>query len=45
MTVPTHRTTPRRSPVQTAALLYGAVFLLVGIAGFIPGITTNYDQL
>ncbi|MFC6258216.1 DUF4383 domain-containing protein, partial [Kocuria oceani] len=45
MTVPTHRTTPRRSPVQTAALLYGAVFLLVGLAGFIPGITTNYDQL
>jgi hypothetical protein len=23
----------------------GAVFLLVGILGFIPGITTNYDQL
>lgn len=35
----------RRSPVQTAALLYGAVFLLVGAAGFIPGITTNYDTL
>ncbi|KLU10323.1 DUF4383 domain-containing protein [Kocuria sp. SM24M-10] len=39
------RRTTHRSPVQTAALLYGAVFLLVGIAGFIPGITTNYDQL
>jgi hypothetical protein len=35
----------RRSPVQMAALAYGAVFLLVGAAGFIPGITTNYDQL
>lgn len=35
----------RRSPVRTAALLYRAVFLLVGAAGFIPGITTNYDQL
>ena len=34
-----------RSPIQTAALLVGAVFLLVGIAGFIPGITTNYDDL
>jgi hypothetical protein len=45
MTVPTDRTTPRRSPVQIAALLYGAVFLLVGIAGFIPGLTSNYDQL
>ena len=45
MTVPTDRTTTRRSPVQIAALLYGAVFLLVGMAGFIPGLTTNYDQL
>jgi hypothetical protein len=34
-----------RSPVQLAALVFGAVFLLVGIAGFIPGITTNYDDL
>jgi hypothetical protein len=34
-----------RQPVQTAALLIGAVFLLVGIAGFIPGITTNYGHL
>ncbi|MUN64575.1 DUF4383 domain-containing protein [Kocuria sediminis] len=41
---PDHRTA-HRSPVQTAALLYGAVFLLVGVAGFIPGLTTNYDQL
>jgi hypothetical protein len=39
-----HRTTDR-SPLRMAALLYGAVFLLVGLAGFIPGITTNYDQL
>jgi Domain of unknown function (DUF4383) len=34
-----------RSPVQSAALLVGLVFLLVGILGFIPGITTNYDEL
>ncbi|MGE2835075.1 DUF4383 domain-containing protein [Mycobacterium sp. SMC-4] len=34
-----------RTPVQTAALVVGAVFLLVGVLGFIPGITTNYDQL
>jgi Domain of unknown function (DUF4383) len=45
MTVPVDRATVRRSPVQIAALLYGAVFLLVGVAGFIPGLTTNYDQL
>jgi hypothetical protein len=34
-----------RSNVQTLAMLVGAVFLLVGILGFIPGITTNYDDL
>ncbi len=30
---------------QTLALVFGATFLLVGILGFIPGITTNYDEL
>jgi Domain of unknown function (DUF4383) len=35
----------RRTPVQLAALAVGVVFLLVGVMGFIPGITTNYDQL
>ena len=34
-----------RSPLRTAATVVGAVFLLVGIAGFIPGITTNFDDL
>ena len=34
-----------RTPVQNAARLVGAVFLLVGILGFIPGITTNYAAL
>jgi hypothetical protein len=34
-----------RTSVQKAALAVGAVFLLVGILGFIPGVTTNYDQL
>ncbi|MEV0674971.1 DUF4383 domain-containing protein [Actinosynnema sp. NPDC050436] len=42
MTNPTNVT---RTPVQSAALAVGAVFLLVGIAGFIPGITTDYDML
>jgi predicted transporter len=32
-------------PVQKAAAAVGAVFLLVGILGFIPGITTNYNSL
>ena len=35
-----------RTPVQNVARLVGIAFLLVGIAGFIPGITTNlYDGL
>ena len=34
-----------RTNVQKAALAVGVVFLLVGILGFIPGITSNYDQL
>lgn len=35
-----------RTPVQNVTRLAGVVFLLVGIAGFIPGITTNlYDGL
>ncbi len=34
-----------RSMMQTAALAVSAVFLLVGILGFIPGITTNYGDL
>ena len=36
----------RTTPVQTVARLVGVVFLLVGIAGFIPGITTHlYEGL
>lgn len=34
-----------RSPMQTFAALVGAVFLLVGLAGFIPGLTQNLDGL
>ncbi|NEY33612.1 DUF4383 domain-containing protein [Streptomyces sp. PRKS01-65] len=34
-----------RTPVQQAALAVGAVFLLVGVLGFIPGITTHYDTM
>lgn len=41
----THAGTGRKHPVQLAAAAVGAVFLLVGILGFIPGITTNFDQL
>jgi len=35
----------RRTLVQTAALAVAAVFVLVGVLGFIPGITTDYDTM
>lgn len=41
----TPRTTATRTPVQLAALVTGVVFLLVGLLGFVPGVTTDYDQL
>jgi hypothetical protein len=34
-----------RSPVQLAAMVVGVTFLLVGILGFIPGITTHYGDM
>ena len=34
-----------RVPAQWAAAAVGAVFLLVGVLGFVPGVTTDYDQL
>jgi hypothetical protein len=35
-----------RTPVQNVARLLGVVFLLVGILGFVPGVTTElYDGL
>ena len=34
-----------RTAAQWAALTLGVVLLLVGIAGFIPGITQDYDEL
>jgi len=34
-----------RSMLQTVTLLFGVVFLAVGILGFVPGITTNYSDL
>ncbi|WP_394250518.1 DUF4383 domain-containing protein [Arthrobacter pityocampae] len=34
-----------RTALQRAAQAVGVVFLLVGILGFIPGITSNYDSM
>lgn len=35
----------RKSAVQIAALAYGIIFVLVGVAGFIPGLTTNVGSM
>jgi hypothetical protein len=37
--------TQTRPLVKTAALAFSVVFLLIGILGFIPGITTDYDTM
>ncbi len=34
-----------RTDVQKAAMLFGIIFLVVGILGFIPGITSDYGRL
>jgi len=34
-----------RTPVQLAAAAVGVVFLLVGLLGFVPGVTANFDSL
>lgn len=38
-------TTMDRTLLQTMAKLFGIVFLLVGVLGFVPGITSDYDRL
>jgi hypothetical protein len=38
-------TSTRRTAVQYGALLVGIVFILVGIAGFIPGITSGVGTM
>ena len=37
--------TAGRTPAQVSAMLVGVVFLLVGVLGFIPGITSDYDLM
>jgi hypothetical protein len=41
----TQQTRRRLAPVQIAAYVVGVAFLVPGVLGFIPGITTNYDML
>lgn len=33
------------TPVQTATTIVAVVFLIVGILGFIPGVTTDFDTM
>jgi arginine exporter protein ArgO len=41
----TNRATGPKTNLQKAAQAVGAVFLLVGVLGFVPGITSNYEAL
>ena len=45
MAVDTPTRTDVQAPVKRAAQVVSGVFLLVGVLGFIPGITTNYDEM
>ena len=50
MTSATHplsasRTSLTRSPARLAAAAFGVVFLAVGILGFVPGITSNFEDI
>ncbi|MEV0125097.1 DUF4383 domain-containing protein [Streptomyces sp. NPDC050703] len=45
MSTRTSATRRARTPVQQAALAVALVFLLVGVLGFVPGATTDYDTM
>lgn len=45
MTSSNRGTAVDRTNIQKAALAVGAVFILVGLLGFVPGITTDYDEM
>jgi hypothetical protein len=40
-----HRDVHTRTPAQVASLVVGIAFLAVGILGFIPGVTENFDDM
>ena len=39
------KSTTTRTPAQLAALIFGVVFLLVGVLGFVPGLTSGVDSM
>src|SRR5690606_17493621 len=45
MVTPKSHTNVARTPVQAASLLVGLLFLIVGLLGFVPSITTNFDAM
>ncbi len=45
MTSANPNTVTTKNPAQLAAMAVAAVFLLVGVLGFIPGVTTEYDGM
>ncbi|WDZ86512.1 DUF4383 domain-containing protein [Micromonospora cathayae] len=45
MAARTRTGTPVRHPVRTAARAVGAVFLLIGVLGFVPGITYDLSEI
>lgn len=45
MTTHTESTRTQRSRIQMVSAVFGAVFLLVGILGFVPGITKDLDTI
>jgi hypothetical protein len=45
MSYSTAHATARRSPVQTVTIVIALVFTLVGVLGFVPGITSGFDSM
>ena len=41
----TRSQTRGRAPVQIVAMIVSLVFVLVGLLGFVPGITTDFDSM
>ncbi|MCZ7435912.1 DUF4383 domain-containing protein [Micromonospora sp. WMMC241] len=40
-----HEHAPARSAVQKVALAAAALFVLIGVLGFVPGVTAHYGQM
>ncbi|WP_104102505.1 DUF4383 domain-containing protein [Arthrobacter sp. 08Y14] len=45
MSYPIRGRSLRRTNAQRASWYFGIIFILIGVLGFVPGITSNYDVL